>query len=180
MMVSSASPALRTLSAYSRWSGVELGVEQQAGQPDHAVHRRADLVAHGGQERRLRARPVEGGVAGRGELGPGLSLSSCSSRAVRAKARVSASRVIDQDRLERPGSPSAGEVVVQQEAGGISSGTTADQQLPHITAPGGSSETSAGFTSGHLRQAARARKAGASIHARSMSRSTVSLVGDCR
>ena len=39
--------------------GVRARVEQQAGHADHAVHRRADLVAHVGQELRLgaRARP---------------------------------------------------------------------------------------------------------------------------
>ena len=34
----------------------QLGVEQQRGHADHAVHRRPDLVAHGGQELRLRGR----------------------------------------------------------------------------------------------------------------------------
>ena len=34
----------------------QLGVEQQLGHPDHAVHRRADLVAHVGQELRLQLR----------------------------------------------------------------------------------------------------------------------------
>ena len=50
MMVSSASPLLRMVSAKSRCSAVELGVQQQAGHADDGVHRRADLVAHVGQE----------------------------------------------------------------------------------------------------------------------------------
>ena len=33
--------------------GVEFCVEQQSTHADHGVHRRADLVAHGGQERAL-------------------------------------------------------------------------------------------------------------------------------
>ena len=53
---------------------VELGVQQQAGQADDAVHRRADLVAHRGQERRLGPRALEGGVARLGELAPRLAL----------------------------------------------------------------------------------------------------------
>ena len=35
--------------------GRQRGVEEQAGHPDHAVHRRPDLVAHGGQELALAA-----------------------------------------------------------------------------------------------------------------------------
>ena len=48
--------------------GVELGVEQQPGHADHAVHRRADLVAHVGQELRLQARGLERLVARDGQL----------------------------------------------------------------------------------------------------------------
>ena len=47
---------------------VELGVEQQLRHPDHAVHRRADLVAHVGQELRLHARGLERLVARGREL----------------------------------------------------------------------------------------------------------------
>ena len=57
--VSSASSAeLETVEAKRRCSSVEVAVEQQLRHADHAVHRRADLVAHVGQE--LRLRPVRG------------------------------------------------------------------------------------------------------------------------
>ena len=56
MTPSSASPDTAAVRAYSRCSGVELGVEQQLEHADHAVERRADLVAHVGQELGLRAR----------------------------------------------------------------------------------------------------------------------------
>ena len=74
MTPSSACPAPRTPSAYWRCNGVELGGEQQVVEADHAVHGRADLVAHGGEERRLGPGRLECGVAGQGELlaGPGL------------------------------------------------------------------------------------------------------------
>ena len=45
--------------------GVELGVEQEAAHADHGVHRRADLVAHRGEERAL-------GLVGRFGRGAGL------------------------------------------------------------------------------------------------------------
>ena len=44
------------VSAYSRCSRVEVGVEQQLGHADDAVHGRADLVADVGEELRLGAR----------------------------------------------------------------------------------------------------------------------------
>ena len=47
--------------------GVEVGVEQKLGQADDAVHRRTDLVAHGGQELRLQARRLHGLVTGHGQ-----------------------------------------------------------------------------------------------------------------
>ncbi len=50
MMASRTSPELRTVSAHSRCSGVEIRVEQETGHPDHRVHGRADLVAHRGEE----------------------------------------------------------------------------------------------------------------------------------
>ena len=50
MTVSSASAETCTISRYSRCSGVSVGVERQLGHADDAVHRRADLVAHVGQE----------------------------------------------------------------------------------------------------------------------------------
>ena len=43
-------PTTCTMSRYSRCSAVELGVERQLRHADDAVHRRADLVAHVGQE----------------------------------------------------------------------------------------------------------------------------------
>ena len=45
--------------------GVEVGLEQQPGHPDDGVHRGPDLVAHGGQERRLGRRPGDRLVPGR-------------------------------------------------------------------------------------------------------------------
>ena len=53
MIVSSASPLSRMVAAKSRCSSVERRVEQQAAHADDGVHRRADLVAHGRQERAL-------------------------------------------------------------------------------------------------------------------------------
>ncbi len=46
----------------------QAGVEKQAGHADDAVHRRADLVAHVGQELALQTRGLERGVAGAGDL----------------------------------------------------------------------------------------------------------------
>ena len=65
MIVSRASPLLRMVSTKSRCSGVQLGVAQQAGHADDGVHRRADLVAHVGQERAL-------GLVGRDRRAPSL------------------------------------------------------------------------------------------------------------
>ncbi len=48
--------------------GVEVGVEQQAREADDGVHRRADLVAHVGEERRFRVRGLLGPGSGRFEL----------------------------------------------------------------------------------------------------------------
>ena len=42
--------------------GVEGGVQQQPGHPDHGVHRGADLVAHRGQERRFLSRCLYGHI----------------------------------------------------------------------------------------------------------------------
>ena len=53
MMVSSASPESRMVDDVVVLLGVELRVEQQAAHADHRVHRRADLVAHRGEERAL-------------------------------------------------------------------------------------------------------------------------------
>ena len=50
MMASSASPDVRMMPAYSRCSGREVGVQQQAGHADDAVHRGADLMAHVGEK----------------------------------------------------------------------------------------------------------------------------------
>ena len=50
MTVSSDSADDLTISRYSRCSRVEVGVEHQLGHADDAVHGRADLVAHVGQE----------------------------------------------------------------------------------------------------------------------------------
>ena len=66
MIVSRASPLLRIVSTNSRCSAVERRVEQQLGHADHAIHGRADLVAHIGQKFRLG--PVGTGGGG-GQLG---------------------------------------------------------------------------------------------------------------
>ena len=60
MTSSSASLELAAVSAYSRCCGRQLRAQQQLRHPDHAVERRADLVAHVGQELRLRARGLDG------------------------------------------------------------------------------------------------------------------------
>ena len=52
-----------TTVAHSRCSGVERRVEQQRRHAQHAVHRRADLVAHAGEELALGAGRGLGGVA---------------------------------------------------------------------------------------------------------------------
>ena len=49
---------------------VERRVLQQAGEPDHPVHRCTDLMAHRGQERRLGPRRLQRGVPARAGLGP--------------------------------------------------------------------------------------------------------------
>ncbi len=54
MMVSSASPRVADGGGEVALLVGERGVEQQAAHADHRVHRRADLVAHRGQERALR------------------------------------------------------------------------------------------------------------------------------
>ena len=48
--------------------GVEVGAEQQLVEPDHGVHRRADLVAHGREELRLQPRRLHRLIAGLREL----------------------------------------------------------------------------------------------------------------
>ena len=52
---------------------VQLGIEQQAGHADDAIHRRADLVAHIGQEFALQPRRLERGIAGAGDRLLGLA-----------------------------------------------------------------------------------------------------------
>ena len=61
MIVSSASPDSRIVADVVALLGVERRVEQQAAHADHRVHRRADLVAHGRQERAL---GLVGGLGG--------------------------------------------------------------------------------------------------------------------
>ena len=65
MMVSSASPELRTVSSVvALLGGRGRRLEQQLGHADDAVHRRADLVAHVGEEVRLEPRGLGRLVAG--------------------------------------------------------------------------------------------------------------------
>jgi hypothetical protein len=60
--------------------GVERGVEKKLGQPDHAVHRGANLVAHGGEELGLLAGTVQGLGARGHQLGvPHQSLADVAS-----------------------------------------------------------------------------------------------------
>ena len=59
MIASICSPERATCSAHSRCSLGEAHVEQQLGHADHAVHRRADLVADVGEERRLHVRGLD-------------------------------------------------------------------------------------------------------------------------
>ena len=47
---------------------IEVGVEEQAGQPDHRVHRGPDLVGHVGEEVGLQGRCVDGLVPGQAQL----------------------------------------------------------------------------------------------------------------
>ena len=60
MMASSASPDRRAVSRYSRWPASSARLIEQRHHPEHAVHRRADLVAHGGQEAALGRRRLLG------------------------------------------------------------------------------------------------------------------------
>ena len=71
MMFSRASPASDRCPDEVALFVVEPGLEQQAGHADHAVHRRADLVAHVRQELVLGARGVLGPSLGDRELGDG-------------------------------------------------------------------------------------------------------------
>ena len=68
MMDSSDSPELLTVSTNGRCCASSAVSEQQLGQPQHAVHRRADLVAHVGEELGLRAARVFGGLLGEAQL----------------------------------------------------------------------------------------------------------------
>ncbi len=72
MMRSSASALDRMVSEYSRCCGRQVGVEQQPGHADDAVHRRADFVAHVGEEFRLEPHRLERDVARLRELGGDL------------------------------------------------------------------------------------------------------------
>ena len=65
MIVSSASPRVADRLGVLALLGGERRVEQQAGHPDHRVHRRADLVAHRREERALR---LVGRLGGRARL----------------------------------------------------------------------------------------------------------------
>ena len=65
MIASRASAELRTVSAYSRCSAIEAGVQQQLGHAEHAVHGGADLMAHVGEKPAFKLR----GFAGLGERG---------------------------------------------------------------------------------------------------------------
>ena len=68
MTVSSASADDLTISQVLALLGGEVGVEHELGHADDAVHRRADLVAHVGQELALRAVGRLGGLLGGSQL----------------------------------------------------------------------------------------------------------------
>ena len=72
MTASRASAPTRTISEILALLGRQLGVEQQLGHADDAVHRRADLVAHVGQELALGPAGGLGGLLGLLELDLGL------------------------------------------------------------------------------------------------------------
>ena len=63
MIASSASAESLTVSRYSRCCGVELRAAAQVGHADDRVHRRADLVAHVGEELALGSRGLLGADA---------------------------------------------------------------------------------------------------------------------
>ena len=63
MIVSSDSPLRRDRGGVVALLGVERRLQQQAAHPDDRVHRRADLVAHRGEERALRGVRLLGDLA---------------------------------------------------------------------------------------------------------------------
>ena len=92
--VSSVSPHDRTVMVWSRCSGVSSRLEQQLGQAEDAVHRRAQLVAHVGDELRLEARRFERLVAGRCQLGIGaLALGDVSRHGLEAARPLSSASI---------------------------------------------------------------------------------------
>ena len=72
-MASSASAELFTIVRYSRCSCDSERVQRQLGHADDAVQRRADLVAHVGEELALRAVRLLGDASRGGELGGALA-----------------------------------------------------------------------------------------------------------
>ncbi len=62
-------PDSRRATSWDPLGGVELAVEQHLGQAQHAVHRGADLVAHGGDEGRLQPGRLLGLRQCRGDVG---------------------------------------------------------------------------------------------------------------
>ena len=92
MIVSSESALDWIVSAKSRCCGVSVGVEQQPGHADDAVHRRADLVAHVGQELRLQAGRLERRVARARASSASIRLRSVMSRTTDADRRLAARR----------------------------------------------------------------------------------------
>ncbi len=77
MIPSSDSPLDRMISANSRWRGCRSVFEQQPAHPDHRVHRRADLVAHRGQERPLGLVGLLGEPGLLFELGEQVGVADC-------------------------------------------------------------------------------------------------------
>ena len=87
--------------------GRQVGVEQQPGHPDHGVHRRADLVRHGREERRLGLRwPPRPRARARDQVA--LALARPAAARARSASAMLAQPVADR-RAARPGRrPAAG------------------------------------------------------------------------
>ena len=91
--------------AYSRCSSSSGGVEEQLGEPDDRVHRRADLVAHRREELRLHDATPQRRVARRRELGGDpLPFGDVTRVHDEAADRRSASRLVavPSSRIQRP------------------------------------------------------------------------------
>ena len=92
MIVSSASPEVADRVGVVALLGVELRVEQQAAHADDRVHRRADLVAHRGEERALGLVGLLGGLARAARASAksvalSIAIAACCDRPMRKSSR---------------------------------------------------------------------------------------------